>query len=75
MVSAVSVTALRGTDVAAQSQQEGWYLLPGKRRILTLKSDKASWCSPDLTTFELRAVDRDGQTLVQQKTDAREVCR
>ncbi len=75
MVSAVSVTAMRGEEVAAQAQQEGWYLLPGKRRVLSIKTDKKSWCAPDITRFELRASDRDGQTLAQQKVDAREVCR
>jgi fimbrial chaperone protein len=75
MVSAVSVTALRGEEVAAQAQMEGWYLLPGKRRVLNLKTDKKSWCTPDITSFDLRASDRDGQTLVQQKVEAREVCR
>ena len=75
MIAAVSVAALRGETVLAQAQQEGWYLLPGKRRLLTLGSDKGSWCAPGITNFDLRAVDRDGLTLVRQSIDAREACR
>lgn len=75
MINTVSVSALGGQTVLAQGLQEGWYLLPGKRRVLALKSDKNSWCVPGITSFDLRAVDRDGLTLVRQSIDAREVCR
>lgn len=75
MINTVSVSALRGETVLAQGQQEGWYLLPGKRRVMALKSDKTIWCAPGITGFDVRAVDRDGLTLVRQSIDAREVCR
>lgn len=74
MIAAVSVTAMRGADIAVQAQQEGWYLLPGKRRLFTIASDKV-WCSPGVTSIEVRAADRDGQVLARQTIDAREACR
>lgn len=74
MVAAVSVTAMRGDDIALQAQQEGWYILPGKRRVYALAGDR-SWCTPGITRFELRATDRQGETLARQSIDAREACR
>lgn len=74
LVSSVSVTALRGTETAAQAKLEGWYLLPGKKRAFNLVTQN-NWCAPDITAFELRALDREGQALAQQTVDAREACK
>lgn len=74
LVSAISVTALRGTETATQAKIEGWYLLPGKKRVFGLTAAN-NWCAPDITTFELRALDREGQLLAQQSLDAREACK
>ena len=74
MVAAVSVTAMRGEDTAAQAQQEGWYILPGKRRVYSVAGEK-SWCAPGVTRFEIRATDRQGETLARQTIDARDACR
>lgn len=74
MVAAVSVTAMRGEETALQAQQEGWYILPGKRRVYSLTGHK-NWCVPGVTRFELRATDRQGQTLARQTIDAGEACR
>ncbi|MES2973008.1 MAG: fimbria/pilus periplasmic chaperone [Pseudomonadota bacterium] len=74
MVAAVSVTAMRGEDTALQAQQEGWYILPGKRRVYALAGER-NWCASGVTRFELRATDRQGETLARRTVDAREACR
>jgi len=74
MVAAVSLIATRGDETIQQAQQEGWYILPGKRRVYVLAGEK-SWCVPGITRIELKATDRQGETLARQTIDAREACR
>jgi fimbrial chaperone protein len=74
LVAGVSITALRGEAVAQQAQQEGWYVLPGKRRVYGFNAS-GPWCAPGVTALELKASDLQGQVLARKSVDAREVCR
>lgn len=74
LVGAVTVAALRGSEAQAPVRVEGWYVLPGKRRVFTLEQ-AAPWCAPGVTGFELVAADVNGQALARRTVNAAEACR
>lgn len=70
----VQIKAMRGTEVAQQAGLEGWYVLPGGRRVYAL-SGAQPWCAPDITTLELQAMGVQGQAIASRSLDARALCR
>ncbi|RYY52802.1 MAG: hypothetical protein EOO24_64845 [Comamonadaceae bacterium] len=74
LVGSVSVAPVRGGQAQAPSRTEGWYVLPGKRRVYAFEQS-GGWCAPGVTGFQLVALDVQGQPMASRTVDASEACR